>query len=178
MFKLSKFYAFTGQKLAQLGGKNSTSALAMLAAFCVSAPCSKEDLRGVKKAKASQFKEKCTSGIIPSNQCAPAHFEGHIQNPDLRLETHNISILLLPLDPYKSSACKLGQTRLNIIKLPFSCSPILLKCAYPNPPVLIHTKGRIPKEEYVLWIILSDKTHFLTVPITSFRFESAFDAII
>ena len=36
MFKLSKFYAFTGQKLAQLGEKNSTSALAMLAAFCIS----------------------------------------------------------------------------------------------------------------------------------------------
>ena len=37
MLKLSKFGAFTAQKLAQLGEKNSTSVLAVLVAFCISA---------------------------------------------------------------------------------------------------------------------------------------------
>ena len=36
MLKLSKFGAYTAQKLAQLGEKNSTSALAVLVAFCIS----------------------------------------------------------------------------------------------------------------------------------------------
>ena len=41
MLKLSKFGAYTAQKLAQLGEKNSTSTLAVLVAFCISAntPC-------------------------------------------------------------------------------------------------------------------------------------------
>ena len=36
MLKLSKFGAYTAQKLAQLGKKNSTSALAVLVAFGIS----------------------------------------------------------------------------------------------------------------------------------------------
>ena len=38
MLKLSKFGAYTAQKLAQLGGKNSTNVLAVLVTFCVSDP--------------------------------------------------------------------------------------------------------------------------------------------
>mgnify|MGYP001352633961 CR=1 FL=1 len=49
MLKLSKFGAYTAQKLAQLGEKNSTSALAVLVAFCISGCATVLKFRGIKK---------------------------------------------------------------------------------------------------------------------------------